>query len=136
MKKKEEEKKEEKKEEGNLLKRNIKFLFKKTLKSDKKIFYYFGVVTIITAILPFIEVLMPKLLIDELTVLKRPKNLAIILVFFLVVSATLKFISSYLKGKSDAKMLEIRMKLMNEVQRKVILMDFKKTESKDFLNQM
>ena len=130
-------KKEEKqKEERNLLKRNIKFLFKKTLKNGKKIFYYFGVVTIITAILPFIEVLIPKLLIDELTVLKRPKTLAIILVSFLVVSATLKFLASYVRGKADAKMLEIRMNFMNEVQRKIILMDFKKTESKDFLNQM
>lgn len=125
-----------KKEERNLIFRNIKFLFKKTLKINKGIFYYFGIFTVITAIIPFIEILIPKFLIDELTVLKRPKTLIILLLSFFIVSAILKFLASYLDGKTQAKMIEIRVKFMNEVYRKIILMDFKKTESSDFLNKI
>lgn len=117
-------------------KKNIKFLFKNTVRIDKGLFYYFGIVTIITSIIPFIGIVTPKLLIDELTILKRPKVLVLILISFFIASAIFNFFSWYMNAVADGRMIKVRMKFMNEMQRKTLIMDFEKTEDKDVLNKM
>lgn len=120
----------------NAIKRNMKFLLKNTLLIDKGIFYYFGIVTIVSAIIPFIGIITPKILMDELTTLKRPKELIIILITFFVISAILNFLESYLNGVASARILNIRMRVMNDLQRRILVMDFKDTENPETLNKI
>jgi len=120
----------------NAIKRNMKFLLKNTLLIDKGIFYYFGIVTIFSAIIPFIGIITPKILMDELTTLKRPKELIIILITFFIISAILNFLESYLNGVSDGKILNIRMRFINDLQRRILVMDFKNIENPETLNKI
>lgn len=63
---------------------NIEFLVKKVWKWDKKLFFYFGLYTIVTAIVPFINIFALKFLLDELMGANRGERLITILLSYVL----------------------------------------------------
>lgn len=113
---------------------NVVFLVKTAFKHSKKLFVFFGIYTILTSIAPFIGILAPKFLIDELTNGKRTNILIGILFIFFVSSVITKFFIAYLNGAIDPLMIFVRFKFMDDLQKKAMTMDFKYTESPKTLN--
>ncbi|NEU04164.1 ABC transporter ATP-binding protein [Clostridium senegalense] len=115
---------------------NVLFLLKNAWRWEKKIFFYFSIFTVVTALVPFISIFLPKFLIDELTGLKRPNVLINILIVFFIISSISNFLTTYLDNIAFPKMLLIRLKFMNLMQEKCMTMDFKYTEDSKILNDI
>ncbi|MBU5227094.1 ABC transporter ATP-binding protein/permease [Clostridium senegalense] len=115
---------------------NVLFLLKNAWRWEKKIFFYFSIFTVVTALVPFISIFLPKFLIDELTGLKRPNVLINILVVFFIISSISNFLTTYLDNIAFPKMLLIRLKFMNLMQEKCMTMDFEYTENSKILNDI
>ncbi|GAA0115399.1 ABC transporter ATP-binding protein [Clostridium senegalense] len=115
---------------------NVLFLLKNAWRWEKKIFFYFSIFTVVTALVPFISIFLPKFLIDELTGLKRPNVLINILVVFFIISSISNFLTTYLDNIAFPKMLLIRLKFMNLMQEKCMTMDFEYTEDSKILNDI
>lgn len=115
---------------------NMKFLIGNAWRWDKRLFICFGLYTIITALLPFIGIFTPKLLIDELMNQKRIEFLIIILVSFFLISAITNYLTSYLYALCYPRMTKLRFKYINMLQKKCMTMDFQHTEDKDILNNV
>ncbi|SUY46618.1 ABC transporter [Clostridium putrefaciens] len=115
---------------------NIVFLVKNAWTFDKGLFVYFGLYTILTAVSPFIGILAPKFLIDELMSSKRIEVLLIILSTFFILSVIIKYSIAYLSGVYYPKMVKIRFEFISIMQKKSMTMDFKHTENPKTLNDM
>lgn len=118
------------------LKTNIKFLIYNAWIWDKKVFVYFGMYTILSAIAPFIGIFLPKFLIDELMGPKRVNNLIAIIAIFFILSSFINYFIAYLKGAYSPRMILIRFKFTSMLQKKALIMDFKNTENPKILNDM
>ena len=118
------------------LKTNLAFLLKQAYMWDKKIYLYFALFTVISAVIPFIDIFFPKFIIDELTGYKRVNFLFIILMSFFLVSSILKYLYDYFKGISSGRIMSIRFKLMNLMQERSMKMDLKDTEDPEVLNKI
>jgi ABC-type multidrug transport system fused ATPase/permease subunit len=128
--------KKNKDQEKRSVKTNIKFLVANAWEWDKGLFVYFGFYTILIAILPFIGILAPKFLIDELTGAKRTDTLVIILTIFFILSVTVNYLVAYLGGAYFPKMVKVRFKFITMMQKKSMTMDFKHTEDPKTLNDI
>ena len=124
------------KDDKKNLKTNLAFLLKQAYMWDKKIYLYFALFTVISAVIPFIDIFFPKFIIDELTGYKRVNFLFIILMSFFLVSSILKYLYDYFKGISSGRIMSIRFKLMNLMQERSMKMDLKDTEDPEVLNKI
>ena len=115
---------------------NVKFLIRKTLKWDKKLLYYFGLFTIVTALIPFINIFAPKFLIDELMGANRAQRLIIIILSYFIISSLLNYLNSYLEGSYSPRLMDITFKFTNLINEKCMTMDFKYTENPKILNDI
>lgn len=115
---------------------NIGFLVKNTYKWDKKLFFYFGLYTIVTAIVPFINIFAPKYLIDELMGYNRSEWLITILLSYFIISAVLNYLNSYLEGAYSPRLMDIGIKFSNLMNEKCMNIDFKYTEDPKTLNDI
>lgn len=115
---------------------NIGFLVKNTYKWDKKLFFYFGLYTIVTAIVPFINIFAPKYLIDELMGYNRSEWLITILLSYFIISAALNYLNSYLEGAYSPRLMDIGIKFSNLMNEKCMNIDFKYTEDPKTLNDI
>lgn len=115
---------------------NIVFLVKNTYKWDKKLFFYFGLYTIVTAIVPFINIFAPKYLIDELMGYNRSEWLITILLSYFIISAALNYLNSYLEGAYSPRLMDIGIKFSNLMNEKCMNIDFKYTEDPKTLNDI
>lgn len=113
---------------------NLVFLVKIAFKHSKKLFVFFGLYTLLTSIAPFIGILAPKFLIDELTNGKRSNVLIGILLIFFISSVITKYFIAYFNGAIEPLMLFVRSKFMNALEEKAMTMDFKYTENPKTLN--
>jgi ABC-type multidrug transport system fused ATPase/permease subunit len=115
---------------------NIYFLVKNTYKWDKKVLSYFGLFTIVTATLPFINIFAPKFLIDELMRGSRAKSLITILLSYFVISATLNYLNAFLEGAYSPRLMDIGFRFENLLNEKCMNMDFKYTHDPKTLNDI
>lgn len=113
---------------------NIWFLVKKTCKWDKKVLSYFALFTVVTAILPFINIFAPKFLIDELMGANRAERLITIVSLYFIISSVLNYLNSYLEGAHAPRFMHIAFKFGNLIKEKCMNMDFKYTEDPKTLN--
>jgi ABC-type multidrug transport system fused ATPase/permease subunit len=115
---------------------NVKYIVANAWLYDKGAFVLFGMFTIVSSIYPFIGIMFPKFILDELLTTKDMKNLVLLLAIFFVSSSALGFGTSYLSGANYARMIGIRMKFLGIVANKCMTTDFKNTEDPKFLNDM
>lgn len=113
---------------------NLKFVFRYIWKWDKSLLYICGFNSIFIAVAPFIWILAPKFLIDELMGIKRVDILIKILLVTLLISAVTKYFIAYLAGAYRMKMSNIRFKFIDVIHEKAMEMDYKHTEDPDVLN--
>lgn len=71
---------------------NIRYLIEAAWVGDKRIFLYLGIFTITSAILPFITIFTPKLLLDEIMGKQSIETLAIILVSLFLISSLVNYL--------------------------------------------
>lgn len=115
---------------------NVKYIVANAWKYDKSVFALFGMFTIVSAIYPFIGIVFPKLIVDELLSTQDMKYLMLLLLIFFASSSVLGFGTSYLSGANYARMIGIRMKFLGITANKCMTTDFKNTEDPKFLNDM
>lgn len=115
---------------------NVKYIVANAWKYDKSVFVLFGMFTIVSSIYPFIGIVFPKLIVDELLSTQDMKNLMLLLLIFFASSSVLGFGTSYLSGANYARMIGIRMKFLGITANKCMTTDFKNTEDPKFLNDM
>lgn len=115
---------------------NLKYLIVHAFKWDKLLFVYYGIFTILTAVQPFISVFSIKWMIDELTTDVDFTVLACILGFFLVGGALVNASVAYLKNLYMPRLILLRFKFINQMQRKAMNMDFKYTEDPKILDDL
>ncbi|GAB6168389.1 ABC transporter ATP-binding protein [Clostridium carnis] len=115
---------------------NLKFLISNAWKWDKSVFLQLGLFTIFTSLTPFIGILLPKFLLDELTGEKRINILIIILIVFFIISAIVNYSAAHLKGAYFPKLINIRFNYITMLSEKCMVMDFKNTEDPIILNNI
>lgn len=115
---------------------NVKYIVANAWKYDKGVFGLFGMFTIVSSIYPFIGIIFPKFILDELLTTKDMKNLLLLLATFFLSSSLLGFGTAYLSGANYARMIGIRMKFLGITANKCMTTDFKNTEDPKFLNDM
>lgn len=115
---------------------NIWFIVKNTCKWDKVVLVYFLLFTIVTAILPFIDVFVPKFLVDELLGANRVNQLIVILAGYFIVSSVLNYAYSYLESEYFPRFMVIVFKFGELINEKCMKMDFRYTEDAKILNDI
>ncbi len=97
---------------------------------------YFLLFTIVTAILPFIDVFVPKFLVDELLGANRVNQLIVILAGYFIVSSVLNYAYSYLESEYFPRFMVIVFKFGELINEKCMKMDFRYTEDAKILNDI
>lgn len=115
---------------------NIIYLIKNIWQYDKGLFLIFVSYIFVVSVLPFVDIFGPKLLIDEITTLKRPKSVFFILIIYFFMTATLSYLLSNLEVLSSSRILRVRFQFMKKLQRKTMTMEFKHTENPEILNNV
>lgn len=138
-----EKKKEEQMNEKNLSDKrsystweNMKYIISHSWKYDKSIFGIFGIFTILSGIFPFIGILFPKFILDELTGSQDRNRLILLLISFFFSSAIVGYIVTFIKNSYLPKMVHIRFKFIQMLSEKCMTTDYKNTEDPSFLNSV
>ena len=115
---------------------HLKYLISHAWKWDKLLFVYYGLFTLLTAVQPFISLFSIKWLIDELTTEMNVIVLACILGFFLLGGAMVNALVTFIKNLYMPRLILLRFKFINQMQRKAMKMDFRYTEDPKTLDDL
>lgn len=115
---------------------NLSFTLKHTWEWDKSVIILCILNSIVIAIAPFIWMIAPKLLIDELTGGKRIKYIFLILIVTFIIGSIINYLKPYLAGVFRMKMNGVRYKFIDLIHVKAMSMDFKHTEDPKVLDSI
>ncbi len=104
---------------------------------NKKIYLYFVIFTITAAIYPFFSVVLPKVLINELTKgeLLRLENIFYIVGGYFVLTSIFGYIKTYLRYYSDPMLTLLRIDYVRDTSDKIVSFDYKYAEDATFLEE-
>jgi len=125
---------EEQKKRHYSLRENYVWLLKQIWQLDKTIYLYFAAFTVISAIKPFIAIIFPRLLLQELMGPARPQQLALFLGSFFLIGATVYYLYAALSKADQTKIILFRISVLRKHQDKCLETDFQNTEDPLFLN--
>lgn len=77
---------------------NIKFIVWDSWRYDKLVFVYFGLFTVLSAISPFIGILFPKFILDQLIGEKNLQIIMMLILGFFLSSAIIGYLIAYLQA--------------------------------------
>lgn len=126
----------EKTRENVIYNGNAKFLLKKVWQYNKKIYFLFFAFTIFTAIQPFVGILTPKFLIEELLDGERIEILLYIVLASTLFNSIIDFGISWIKGLRLPEFMKVRYKMVEDIYSKILSMKYVYTEDKDKLNKL
>lgn len=115
---------------------NLRYLVARGWKIDKVIFRCCIGFTILNAIIPFISIFTPKILVAELLGKNRLEALLVILGVFFIISVITNYGKNHYECETEYRMVALRTGFMHDLERKCLKMDFKFTEDKDTLNKL
>lgn len=115
---------------------NLLYVIKGAWKFDKKFFIHFGIMTLFSAILPFVNIITTKLLIEELLGENRFQIIIQILVLFFTISTILGCVVANLEYIYEPGIINIRFKFISIHSQKAMDTDYENLENPDFLNDM
>ena len=115
---------------------NIKYIIVQSFQDSKSLFVYYGIYAILTAIQPFIVILFPKFIIDELTGRQRPLTLILILLAMFLLSAGSGFFITYLRSLKTTQVIKITFRFARRITEKNLTTAFINTENPVYLNKM
>ena len=119
----------EKEKKTNLL-HNIRYLIKKTMEFDCKVIYECMLYAFMIAMIPLLTSFFSKYITDELIGKRKELIICSLIVFFLIGLFT-KGISPYLKSLYEPRIMGVREKFINLLNKKVMDMNYEYTESSE-----
>lgn len=114
--------------------RGLLYTYKDIWKNDKATIMEIVINAIASGIAPFVWIVTPKLMIDELQGDQNVMRFVMILGIAFLIAALTSYTKSYLVGSFRMKMSRVRLRLGLLVHERAMMMDFDKTESKDHQN--
>lgn len=116
--------------------KNLKYIISHTWRYDKSIFGLFAIYTVLGGIFPFLGILFPKYILDELTGSQDKNRLILLLLIFFFSSAFVGYIVTFIKNSYLPKMVNIRFQFNHMLSTKCMTTDYKNTEDPAFLNSV
>ncbi len=113
---------------------NISYVVSMAWSTDKHIFVLFTIFTITSGILPLINVVFPRFILQELMYDQRFNVLLILLILYFLIGALAGFGKSYINQAYYPRMTYVRFQFMKLHHIKCMETDFQNTENPDFLN--
>lgn len=115
----------------------IKRLFENLVKQDKSIILYFIIFTISASIYPFFAVILPRLLLDELSLgdAASMENIVIIVMGYLTIAGAFGFIKTFTKDFSYPRLSKLRIDYIRDMFDKLVSMDYKYHEDASFMEE-
>lgn len=115
----------------------LKLLLSNINKHNKKIYLYFAIYTIAASIYPFFSVILPKLLIDELTLgdLAGMDIVIKIILGYLLFTSAFGFIRTFVKDFAYPKITRLRIDYIRDMFDKIVSLDYKYMEDASFLEK-
>ncbi|MDF2922043.1 MAG: hypothetical protein K0R57_957 [Paenibacillaceae bacterium] len=114
---------------------NIVYILKLSYRKNRLLFGLYGSYAVLNAIQPFIPVVMPKKIIDELMGQARVHQLLLLLFLMSALSAFLGYVTSYLQGRITPEMIKTVSGISLDVTERNLSIPYQKLESKSYLNQ-
>lgn len=105
-------------------------------KHNRLILPLIAVNTFVTAVSPFIGILFPRQILDELLTAKRPERLALLLAAFFLTAVAAAYFTQYLRGVFMAQPVKVIKPHVNQMYQKCMDISFQCTEDPDFLNNV
>ena len=115
---------------------NISFVLCGVWKYNKRILALTIVNTFVTAVSPFIGILFPRQILDELLTSKRPNRVFLLLMSFFLAASAASYLAQYLKGIFMAQPVKVSAPYMNRLYHECMDISFQCTEDPDFLNNV
>lgn len=116
--------------------KNVGYVMREAWKADRGIVGVMAVFAVCTAVLPFLGIFAPKLLIDELMGARRIPVLLGILIALAVLSIVIGFLQDYSQDRYHAKRTYFTLTLRKQLDEKSLRMKFQNTEDPEAMNQM
>jgi ABC-type multidrug transport system fused ATPase/permease subunit len=114
----------------------IKRILKYAWKNDPKLFLNFFFYTVVSGVYPVAAILLPKVIVDELTKdVVNYDHILLAVFIFLAVTIVFGFFKSYLKDTSEGRITLLRVNLFNEVCDKFLTLDYEYSEDPNFLDE-
>lgn len=118
------------------LKQNLVWLARYTWQTDRSLYLYFIAFTLVSAVKPFITILFPKFLIQELMGPADAARLLTLLIVFFLSAAFCYFAFARLSADYIAHLIALRHTVSTKLQKKCMETDFQNTEDPAFLTAM
>lgn len=113
---------------------NICYVVKGAWEVDKTVFIYFGFFSVLSGVMPIINLVFPRFILQELIYGKRIEVLIGLLAAFFLVGSIVGYGKAYFNQAYYPKLVYIRFQFMKKHQLKCMDTDYKNTENPDFLN--
>ena len=124
------------KREGGYLRKNLGFLLRACARNDRRTFGLFAMYTVGCALLPFVSVLLPKVMVAGLETGGALRPLLIWAAGFAVCGIVLAAMQSYGQNMFLLIAINVRMRVSEEMYAQLMTMDFQDTENPDVLRRV
>lgn len=116
--------------------RNTCYVLSGVWSHDRLILLLIAANTLVAALSPFIGILFPRQILDELLTAKRPERLCMLLAAFLLASAASACLLQCLRGIFMAQPVKVTAPYLNRLYQKCMDISFRCTEDAEFLNDV
>ena len=115
----------------------IKRLFDNVSRQNRKIYLYFLVYTVTAAIYPFFSVILPKLLIDELSkgLYAQLENILKIVVGYFLLTSIFGFIKTFVASHAYPRITRLRIDYIKDMFDKIVNVEYKYMEDATFFEK-
>ena len=131
-----EEEKRMSKREGGFLRKNLGFLLGACARYDRKAFGLFAMYTVGCALLPFVSVFLPKVMVAGLETGGALQPLLLWAAGFALCGIALSAMQSYGQSMFLLSAIDVRMRVSEEMYGKLMTMDFQDTENPEVLRRV
>lgn len=118
------------------LMQNMRYVLDGVWKYNRVILLLILLNSLVTAVSPFIGMLFPRQILEELLTAKRPERLCMLLAAFLVASAAAAYLAQCLRGIYMVQPVKVTEPYLNRLYQKCMDISFQCTEDADFLNNV
>ena len=114
--------------------KTIKKMLKNVNAQNKKLYLYFFIFTLTASIYPFFSVVLPKALINELSLgeLASVENIFYIVGGYFILTAIFGYIQTYVKYYTNPKLTLLRIDYVRDISDKLVSFDYKYVEDATF----
>lgn len=115
--------------------KTIKRLFANAASNDRGVFWLFALYTLSAAAYPFPAVLLPKLVIGELTGRARPEYVLYIVLGFFLIASLLSFLKDVANQNSYMRLTRLRIDYISSMFSRILRMDYPNCEDDKFFDE-